>query len=171
MGLSKEPGARRRQLANLSAPPVAPRGNTRAAHHYGRAEVTVPGTEAAREEILTALAAAAPIRDRRGELPEADAAAVELAARALARVRAIDAWLDEHGMFGRGGKLRPAVAYLDQATRTASGLLDRLGMTPRSRAALGVDLARTADLATAMSETDAERRKALLADVLEDPDD
>lgn len=169
--LSGDPDKRRRQLENLTIAPVAPSGNTRAAHHYGRAKVSIPGTDAARQEIMAALAEAAPVRDRDGRLPAADAAAVELAARALARVRAIDAWLDEHGMFGRGAKLRPAVQYLDQATRTAAGLLASLGMTPRSRAALGLDLVRAADLSSAMSEPDAQRRKQMLNDLLGDGDD
>jgi len=37
-------------------------------------------------------------------------------------------------------------------------------MTPRSRARLGLDLARTTDLATAMSESDPDRRARLLAE-------
>ncbi len=40
--------------------------------------------------------------------------------------------------------------------------LDALGMTPRSRAKLGLDLARAADLATAMSEPDPVKRERLL---------
>jgi hypothetical protein len=88
VALSKKPDARRRQLANLTpAPPPAPPKNTRAATHGGHGKVTVPGARAAREEIMEALAAAAPVRDRNGGLPAADAAAVELAARARAGAR------------------------------------------------------------------------------------
>jgi hypothetical protein len=40
--------------------------------------------------------------------------------------------------------------------------LDALGIGPAARARLGVDVARIADLATAMSEPDPERRRVLL---------
>ena len=46
--------------------------------------------------------------------------------------------------------------------REAADYLDALGMTPKSRAKLGLDLQRTVDLASAMSEPDAERRAELL---------
>ena len=60
--------------------------------------------------------------------------------------------------------MKPAVRYLEQATRTADRLLTVLGMNPRSRAALGLDLARATDLATAMSEPDPDRRAALMSE-------
>jgi phage FluMu gp28-like protein len=52
--------------------------------------------------------------------------------------------------------------FLSKCSRNLAELLDRLGMSPRSRAALGVDLARTVDLATAMSEKDPDMRRELL---------
>ena len=49
--------------------------------------------------------------------------------------------------------------------REASDYLDALGMTPRSRAKLGLDLVRAApDMATIMSEPDPERKRALAAE-------
>lgn len=100
-----------------------------------------------RQEIFDALAEAAPVRSSDGSLPAADAALVELAARSLARVREADEWVMEHGALDRKGKPRPAIAHLEKATRNAAELLDRLGLGPRARAALGVDLQRGFDLA------------------------
>src|SRR4051812_40302168 len=90
-------------LANLHAHPAppAPRGHTRSLHHGGLAKVTIPGLDRARGEILDGLADGAPVKDPDGSLPAADLASVELAARALARVRSVDDWIAEHGPFDR----------------------------------------------------------------------
>jgi hypothetical protein len=75
----------------------------------------------------------------------------------------MDEWLAGHGYVDPvTHEPRPVVAALEKATRTLDGLLDKLGMNPRSRAALGADLARTVDLATAMSERDPAKRQDLL---------
>lgn len=174
MPLSRDPDKRRRQLANLRRAPAAPAGNRRNLRHGGHAEVNVPGLDRARLELFDWLAEAAPVRDPGGGLPIADAATVELAARALARARAVDSWLQVHGFVDdRTGEVKPAAYYLERATRTADGLLSSLGMNPRERMRMGVDMARTVDLATAMSEPDDERRRALLdeAGVLGDEGD
>jgi hypothetical protein len=121
-------------------------------------------------EIRDALADAAPVRDQAGELPAADEATV-LAARALCRVRRVEAWCDMHGYLDeRTGDVKPAVRYLEQATRTANELLASLGMNPRSRMRLGVDLQRI-DLASAMSEEDPERRAELLREAGLEPEE
>jgi len=87
------------------------------------------------EEIREALAESAPVRAQDGGLPAADEAAVEVAALALARVRRVTAWLDAFGYLDeKTGDVKPAVRYLEQATRTAERLLSALGMTPTSRA-------------------------------------
>lgn len=116
------------------------------------------------EAIREALAAQAPVRAADGNLPAADEVAVEVAARTLAKVRRANAWLDEHGLINSEGEFRPVVGELAKFERNLIEQLDRLGMTPTSRARLGVDLARTVDLASAMSEPDAEKRKAMLAE-------
>lgn len=156
--------ALRSHLTKTSPAPKPLPGNQLAAKHYGRATGPIPGTEVARSDILAALSAAAPVRGADGHVPVADGPTLELAARSLARVRAIDGWLEEHGYFGPGGKMRAAVEYADKATKTAADLLAALGMTPRSRAALGLDMARTVDLATAMSEEDPARRRDMMRD-------
>ena len=163
MPLSRDPDARSRQLGNLKPAPAAPAGNLRTLRHGGRATAsTLPVAETA-EEIRQALTDSAPVRDQAGELPAADEATVELAARALCRVRRVEAWCEQFGYLDeKTGDVKPAVRYLEQATRTADRLLGELGMNPRSRAALGLDLARTVDLATAMSEPDPARRAELM---------
>jgi Phage terminase, small subunit len=162
---SLDPEKAARQLANLRNAPPAPRGNTRTLRHGGRATAaTLPVSEVVLE-IRNALADAAPVRDQAGELPAADEATVELAARALCRVRRVEAWCDLHGFLDeKTGDVKPAVNYLEKATRTADQLLASLGMNPRARTRLGLDLARTTDLATAMSEPDDDRRRELLAE-------
>ena len=162
MPLSRDPERRGRQLGNLRRAPAAPVGNLRTLHHGGRATAkTLPVAETA-EEIRQALADSAPVRAQDGGLPPADEAAVEVAALALARVRRVTAWLDAFGYLDeRTGDVKPAARYLEQATRTAERLLAALGMTPTSRARLGLDLARQVDLARIMSEPDDDRRRAM----------
>ncbi len=148
---------------NLRTGPKAPKGNTRSVVHHGRTKrAVIPGTDEARAEIVEALAAAAPVRDTDGGLPAADAAIVELAARELARIRNVDDWLAQRGVLDRRGHVRPAAGYLEKATSTLDRLLTSLGMNPRSRAVLGLDLARQKDLASAMSEPDPVKRERLL---------
>ena len=77
MPLSLDPDARARQLANLRL--AAPVGNLRAVRHGGRSELLLRDVDAEVRELMDALGDAAPVREG-GELPEADVAAVEVAA-------------------------------------------------------------------------------------------
>ena len=61
-----------------------------------------------------------------------------------------------------GGIPRPAVEFERRLRAEARDHAAELGLTPRSRAALGLDLARSIDLATAMSEPDPAVRASLL---------
>jgi len=142
-------------LANLRQAPPAEKGNKRALQHGAYAK-DPRGLAAARAAIDQELEAHSPIAS------SADMFTRELAARAIARVRQIEEALDERGLWDSEGEIRPAVAALERATKQAAELLDKLGMNPRSRAALGVDLARQTDLATAMSEPDEVKRAELL---------
>lgn len=153
-------------MANLRPPGVASwakdaeRGNVRAGKHLAWAEDSkLPATEKAkaRAELASALAARAPVHS------EADAALIELAAAKLARIRHVEAWLDQNGLFHRG-KLRNVVEKLGTLENQLAGLLSELGMTTTSRAKLGLDLVRTVDLADALSDPDPERRRAKLRD-------
>lgn len=97
------------------------------------------------------------MRGSEGELPAADEATVELAARALARHRSVDNWLAVHGVLDeKTGEPKKAVWYAESSARTADGLLAKLGMNPKDRAALGLDIARTSqfDLAQHWAESE-----------------
>ena len=164
-GLSRDPDARRRQLANLRAGAgAAGEGNRRAVRHGGRSEVLFRDVAPEVRELAAALGDGAPVRDADGGLPPSDAVAVERAARILRRLRSVESWLDLHGQVAEDGTVRPAAELAVRLSGELGRALDSLGMSPRSRAALGLDLVRAADMATAMSEPDAARRRALLAE-------
>jgi hypothetical protein len=64
-------------------------------------------------------------------------------------------WLDEHGTFNRQGRLRSRVLAQEERLRGETmRYLQELGMTPRARAKLGVDLAHSQSLASRMAEAD-----------------
>jgi len=162
--LSRDDEARSRQLANLrrGGPPAEP-GNALAVKHGAYSEVLLADVEAEVRELIDALGSAAPVRAADGSLPHADLAAVEQAARALRRYRTVSAWCDAHGRLEeRTGKVKPAADLELRAERALGLALDSLGMNPRSRARLGLDLARSVDVASALSEPDPELRRELL---------
>jgi hypothetical protein len=162
--LSIDPRKRRRQLANLrAAPPAPPAGNDRAATHRGYARVAPGRRDAKAATVFQALAGDAPLRDSNGSLPRADEWTVRLLAECLCRLEDVSADLDAHGWRDREtGEPRPAMSRETELRREAFGYVEALGMSPRSRARLGLNLARTVDLATALSEPDAARRAELL---------
>lgn len=143
MPLSDDPAKRARQLANLRPATPAPIGNRRRLTHGGRSELLLRDVEAEVAELRDAFADAAPVRDLDGSAPAADTAALEVAARALKRYRHLSGWLDLHGRLDDRGGVRPAAELELKAERQLTAALDSLGMTPRSRVALGLDLART----------------------------
>jgi hypothetical protein len=74
---------------------------------------------------------------------EADEPTIRLLALVLARIETVNDWLSEHGVFRTSrGDPQPILRSLSTWENTASRLADRLGLTPTSRAALGLDLAR-----------------------------
>lgn len=132
--------------------PPAPVGNQRHVVHGAYAQVAVERLEAKAREVFAALAADAPLRDRDGALPAADGAAVRLAAESLCRLDSVADYLARKGIEDDKGELRATVLEIEgRLRREASDHLDALGMSPRSRARLGVDVARAAtfDLAKA----------------------
>lgn len=161
MPLSKREAARRRQLANLAAhPPAPPAGNQRARRHGGYAQVVASRLDSKVREVFDALAADAPLREA-GELPAADTALVRLAADCLCRLEDVTANVRDHGVFEqKTGTVRPAVELEGRLRREAADYLDALGMTPRSRARLGLDVARGFDLAEHWAEQDRREREA-----------
>jgi hypothetical protein len=161
MPLSKRPGARARQLANLKGRPPAPEpGNQRARRHGGYAQVAVARLDAKAREVFGALATDAPLREA-GELPAADAALVRLAADCLCRLEDVSANIRDRGLLDAKGEVRSVVELEGRLRREAADYLDALGMTPRSRARLGVDVQRSFDLAQHWAAQDAAERGAV----------
>lgn len=161
MPLSRDPEARARQLANLKSGERsgnlipgqgAEAGKAARTSHGAYSERLVADVNAEVRELLEALSDAAPVRAVDGGLPAHDVIAVERAARLLRRYRAVENYLDLHGLLDEKGNVRPAAELSDQLGASLDRVLAALGMTPAARAKLGVDLARSADLASWMSD-------------------
>jgi hypothetical protein len=155
--LSDKAAARRRQLANLKRGdnPVLP-GNRIAETHGAYSRITKSELEGKRAEIHDALALDAPVREADGGLPAADGPVVRMAAETLCRLDRIGEFLDRRGWQDDEGNPRPILDYETRLRGHALDLLKELGMTPASRAKLGLDLVRTADLASQWAAEDDE---------------
>jgi len=143
--LSKDPSKRERQLANLklgSGKGSAPPGNQRRRLHGAYGTVAPDLLDAATRQIFDALAADAPVREHDGGLPAADVPAVRLLADTLCRLDSIGEYLARRGWEGEDGKPRPVLEYEARLRSHALDMMRELGMTPASRAKLGLDLAR-----------------------------
>lgn len=152
MPLSRDPAKRERQLANLRPAPPAPGGNQRSRTHGGYAAVAREQLDVKAREVFEALAADAPLRGADGGLPAADALPVRLLAECLCRLEAVGADLRDHGWRDRAtGEPRPVVELERRLRAEALDYAEALGMTPRSRARLGLDLQRGFDLAAALA--------------------
>jgi hypothetical protein len=161
VGLSKDPRKRQRSLANLKKGQRAGRPNGRT--HGGYSRVARARLEAKQLEVYDALSEDVPVRGPDGGVPAPDSPLLRLLAQTLCRLEDVEQWIALYGAFDP--KTKEARRVLDvEATlrKEAADYLDRLGMSPRSRARLGVDFARQADLAQAMSEPDPEKRAHLL---------
>jgi hypothetical protein len=166
MPLSDDPIKRRKQLDNLtSRPPATPIDNDFASTHGGYARVAAERAEAKVMVVFDALGCDAPLREH-GELPAADAALVHVCAEAMCRLEDVRDYLTTYGIVDLKTKaLRTTVIELEGRLRREIGdHLDALGMSPRSRAKLGVDVRQAAslDVASIMSEPDAAIRAQLL---------
>ena len=69
----------------------------------------------------------------------------------------MNAYLAAHGYLDPKGGVRPAAELAGRMHREAADYLDALGMTPRARARLGLDLQHTVDRATARNTEDDDR--------------
>jgi hypothetical protein len=110
-----------------------------------------PGNELAVKHGATAVLKLAP---RAGEIAERiraivpagsdhDEPTVRLLAGVLARIEAANAWLAANSIFADGeGNAQPILKQLSTWENTAGRLCEKLGLTPTSRAELGLDLAR-----------------------------
>jgi hypothetical protein len=61
-------------------------------------------------------------------------------ARTLVRLDRLAAWLDQHGIQDRRGKIRSAARWESKLTSQAVSMMSALGMSPTSRAKLGLNL-------------------------------
>jgi hypothetical protein len=140
---STDPAKRAAQLANLrTVPPTGP-GHGRPAVHGGYAAVATDRLDEKVREVFEALAVDAPLRDRDGLLPAADTVAVRMLAEALCRLEDVSAHIRAYGALDqKTGAVRPVVELEGRLRREVADWLDSLGMTPRSRAKLGLDVVR-----------------------------
>lgn len=153
MPLSRDPDKRAKQLANLRAAPPAPRGHRRAVTHGGYSIVGPLERDRKARDIFEALAADAPMRDDAGGLPAADTAVVSLFARCLVQLERVEADMGDHGWKDReSGDPRPVVELARRLRGEALDYAEALGMTPRSRAKLGLDLTRTLSAGEALDD-------------------
>lgn len=136
--------------------PAAPKGHERALDFGQRRRRTEPpGMEEARADI----AAGMPVRDQNGDVPVYDETILEAAARLTALIRDVTERMEGRGSPRLSRGPRPVLVWLGDALMRQANLLDKLGMTPTSRAKLGLDLQKTVDLATAMSAATEERER------------
>jgi hypothetical protein len=120
-------------------------------------------------EIEAALADDLPIKGADGSTPGHSRVMVELAAVALLRVRRVESFLALHGTEDARGRWRPENDAAVKATEAAAKLLDRLGLSARSAAALGVDVSRMGaklDPSTVIAMAREEQDPAIRAELL-----
>jgi hypothetical protein len=156
--VAKDPAKRAAQLANLRTEPPTGPGHGRPAVHGGYASVASDRLDAKVREVFDALAVDAPLRDRDGSLPAADTVAVRMLAEALCRLEDVSAHIRDFGALDqKTGAVRPVVDLESRLRREVADWLDSLGMTPRSRARLGLDVVRASaafDLAAHWQDED-----------------
>lgn len=86
-----------------------------------------------------------------------DEHAVRRAARALATVEMVEAWIDQHGVEAVSNRL--AETYRTAGNQSTKWL-QQLGMTPAARAKLGVDVAKQYDLVAALEDRREQRERS-----------
>ena len=162
--LSNDPEQRSKQLQNLRpGRGAAGVGNARAISHGAYAAITAERLDAKTLEVAAALSADAPVRAEDGGLPAADTAAMRLLADVLCRLDDIAAYLLRRGWEDEDGKPRPVLEYEARLRNHAVDLLRELAMTPKSRAALGLDLVR----ARSAADEGLERLQRIGAEIIE----
>jgi hypothetical protein len=144
-------------LANLkrggNPAPTAGSPDQPSRKHGAYAVIAREQLDAKQHEVFEALAADAPLRDSDGGLPAADAMVVHLLARCLIRLERVEQFHEAYGDFDLKTKQpRPSVELERRLRSEALDLAKELGMTPRSRVALGIDVQRSFDLARHWAE-------------------
>ncbi len=144
-------GGNPRSIANLKrGGNPAPATKVNRLTHGGYRQVAEAELDAKARNVFEALAADAPLRSADGGLPAHDAVVVRLLADVLCRLDSVGAWLA-----GRWAteQARPVIELEVRLRGQALDLCESLGMTPRSRARLGIDIAKTeATMAEALAD-------------------
>jgi hypothetical protein len=156
-GLSEHPDRRARQLANLRNAPAPPPGNRRALRHGGYAQVAPARLGERARQIFDELAIDAPLRDEDGGLPAADHLVVSLLAQCLVRLEDIAAYLSLHGLLDAKGNVRPAAELERRLRSEAADHARELGLSPRARTTLGLELVRGASAQQQLEDHIAQR--------------
>lgn len=141
MPLSPDDSARGRQLANLNrGGPTIP-GNRSAVRHGAHARISRDRLEARVAEMRDALAEDAPVKSN------ADSVVLTELAQAQCRLDDVRSYITQHGLLTDKGEVRPAVELERRLVGQVLDISEAMGMTPRSRAKLGLDIQRGLDLA------------------------
>lgn len=142
-----------------------PKGNQRGRRHGGHAVIA----RSELTEVGDAIRQVVPVQH------QADDWTIRELADALVRLGRFRDYIDAHdpwsGSKAQVTKVRSAMRHEERMANRVLRLLRELGMTPASRAKLGVDIARSVSLAEAMSEPDAAKRADLLRQAGLDPDE
>lgn len=93
-------------------------------------------------------------------LREADRPALESVAVLLRQRERLETYLHEHGPIDGDGKARPAADLLVRVSRAILEHANALGMTPTARTRLGLDTAKTADIAAEFARMHRQRTDA-----------
>ncbi len=149
---------------------TAKKGNRKSVKHGAKAQVH-PARIEEKARAIDKVLAEVPVRNPDGRVPIHDRGVIEMLAVIRCRLEDVGAYLDEHGVINpKTGKPLSAGLWERRLQSQALRLEKELGMTPLSRSKLGVNLARTADLAAAMSEKDPEQRRIQLGELGIDED-
>jgi hypothetical protein len=142
---SNVPERRAKQLANLQrgGPSGAQPGNRRAWKHGVYAQITEAELDVRTRELFEAVGEMLPVRDADGGVPVSDVLVTRMLAETMIRRERVRVEELRHGLEAPDGSLRGIVEYGLRLDERALALAKELGLTPASRAKLGLDLART----------------------------
>lgn len=144
--------------------PMFSKGNALARRHGAHGPLPAEHLEGKAAEI----AAVVPVRGEDGGLHPADAYAVQMLAEVLCRIELATAHIDKHGLTNKKGEAHSLLRHLSRWEAQAREWMNDLGMTPRARVALGLNLARTRDLAQEWASKSARRPADVDADAEEE---
>ena len=157
MGKSPDPAAHARQLRNLrgqgnGSSPAAPVGNQFGTRHGGYGRLAAAHVDAKVRELMTALGDDLPVREADGSVPRADAVVLRLLAEALLRLESVTDFLNRRGFEDDQGHIRPAVDVEARLRGQVLDLCQQMGLTPKSRLALGIQLVAGLSAAEALQD-------------------